>query len=139
MSELKSETVQTDTHYQDNLAFRASHPDEYDSEFERDPERDSYHEKTSGSYTDSYDEGSLQGYRIPYRLMRDVSPPPQPTHRAPGLPPNYRKYSRTILVETSQARPSYVSTICVQPQPRHVAPGHRSAGHWQDSGDHDRE
>ena len=38
-----------------------------------------------------------------------------------GLPPSYRKYSRTILVESSQqpsSRPSYVSTICVQPQSR---------------------
>ena len=53
--------------------------------------------------------------RIPYRLMREGSPPPQPTHQAPGLPSNYRKYHRTILVEASQARPSYVSTVCVQP------------------------
>ena len=69
-------------------------------------------ERTSGSWSDSYDEGSrgssaqdqvschschlschqavIQGYRIPYRLMRDpgdrdMSPPPQPTHRAPGI------------------------------------------------------
>ena len=79
-------------------------------------DRDSYHERTSGSYTDSYEEGSLAGYRIPYRLMRErESPPPQPTHAAPGLPHNYRKYGRTILVETSEARPSLVSTVCVQP------------------------
>ena len=55
-------------------------------------ERDSFHERTSGSYTDSYEEGSMAGYRIPYRLMRErESPPPQPTHAAPGLPHNYRK------------------------------------------------
>ena len=107
-----------------NYVSRASHPDEYESEFEREAGEDSYQERTSGSFTDSYEEGStsVQGYRIPYRLMRDcpapLSPPPQPTHRAPGLPPSYRKYSRTILVESSQAasrQPSYVSTICVQP------------------------
>ena len=49
------------------------------------------------------------GYRIPYTMMREregvaaVSPPPQPTHRAPGLPPAYRSYShpRTMLVEAA--------------------------------------
>ena len=143
--EKTSETVQTDSQpYQDNLGFRHG-PDlntEYDSEYDRgggaEPEPgDSYHE--SGSYTDSYDDashggGSVQGYRIPYRLMRDpVSPPPQPTHRAPGLPPGYRQYSRTILVETGpggggQRRPSYVSTICVQPQSTSARPGRST--HW---------
>ena len=166
-AEFKTETVQTvetvDTgggrgHYQDNLAFRSP---EYETDQELSwPDRtESFeHERTSGSWSDSYDEGSRgsscaqdPGYRIPYRRMRDpgdrerltppaLSPPPQPTHRAPGrdgqnvlssedlitafiagLPPSYRKYSRTILVESSQqqsSRPSYVSTICVQPQSR---------------------
>ena len=129
-----------------NSAIRASHPDEYESEFERDTgeREDSYQERTSGSFTDSYEEGSssLQGYRIPYRLMRDcpapLSPPPQPTHRAPGLPPSYRKYSRTILVESSQAasrQPSYVSTICVQPglsrsQDSRVGGGGQRSAYW---------
>ena len=90
-------------HYQDNLAFRSpeyeaeqelSWPDRTENSFE--------HELTSGSWSDSYDEGSRgssvqePGYRIPYRRMRDpgdrqerltppqMSPPPQPTHRAPG-------------------------------------------------------
>ena len=65
------------------------------------------------------------GYRIPYTMMREregvaaVSPPPQPTHRAPGLPPAYRSYShpRTMLVEAAQ--PSYVASVCsVQPRAR---------------------
>ena len=112
-AEFKTETVQTvetvDTgagrgHYQeqDNLAFRSP---EYETEQELSwPDRtESFeHERTSGSWSDSYDEGSRgssaqdQGYRIPYRLMRDpgdrervtpsqMSPPPQPTHRAPGI------------------------------------------------------
>lgn len=112
-AEFKTETVQTvetvDTgggrgHYQeqDNLAFRSP---EYETEQELSwPDRtESFeHERTSGSWSDSYDEGSRgssaqdQGYRIPYRLMRDpgdrervtppqMSPPPQPTHRAPGM------------------------------------------------------
>ena len=101
------ETVDTGAgrgHYQeqDNLAFRAP---EYETEQELSwPDRtESFeHERTSGSWSDSYDEGSRgssaqdQGYRIPYRLMRDpgdrervtpsqMSPPPQPTHRAPGM------------------------------------------------------
>lgn len=116
--------------FQDNLGYR-SHHDEYDSEFEREADRDSYHERTSGSYTDSYDDGSVQGYRIPYRLMRDGSPPAQPTHPAPGPPPNYRTYPRTILVETSHARQSYVSTICVQPQ---KWGGRRSSQEWNKGG-----
>ena len=94
-------------------------------------ERESYQERTSGSYTDSYEEGSgsVAGYRIPYRLMREGSPPPQPTHQAPGLPRDYSKYPpRTILVETSQSRrPSYVSSVCVQ-QPQWPGRGHSS--HW---------
>jgi len=155
-AEHKTETVQTDcdTHYQDNLAFRASHPDEYESEFEREmgEREDSYQERTSGSFTDSYEEGSSSvqgGYRIPYRLMRDcpappLSPPPQPTHRAPGLPPSYRKYSRTILVEASgqaglaRSQPSYVSTICVQPGlARSQAGGHHSprSAYWGSEAD----
>ena len=103
-------------------------------------DRESYQERTSGSYTDSYDEGSgsVPGYRIPYRLMREGqgSPPPQPTHQAPGLPPNYTKYSpRTILVETSQTRrPSYVSSVCVQPaqwrQETVTGPGRGHSSHW---------
>ena len=117
--------------FQDNLGYR-SHHEEYDSEFEREPDHDSYHERTSGSYTDSYDEGSVQGYRIPYRLMRDGSPPAQPTHPAPPPPPNYRTYPRTILVETSHARQSYVSTICVQPQK--WGGGHRSPQHGWEQG-----
>ena len=121
-----TETVQT----VDGGELR-SHQEEYDdSELEREPDRDSYHERTSGSYTDSYSEGSLAGHshhRIPYRLLS--SPPPQPTHRAPGLPANYRKYHRTILVETSEARPSLVSTVCVQPDKWRSMPGGRSP-HW---------
>ena len=111
--------------------------EEYEVEVE---DRESYQERTSGSYTDSYDEGSgsLPGYRleVPYRLMREGSPPPQPTHRAPGLPPNYTKYSpRTILVETSQTRrPSYVSSVCVQPpqwrHDQHPGPGRGHSSHW---------
>ena len=83
--------------------------DDYDDDLERTESFEQ--ERTSGSWSDSYDEGSrgssaqdqvschschischqavIQGYRIPYRLMRDpgdrdMSPPPQPTHRAPG-------------------------------------------------------
>ena len=103
-------------------------------------EGESYQERTSGTsgYTDSYDEGSvsLPGYRIPYRLMREGSPPPQPTHQAPGLPATYIKYPpRTILVETSQTRrPSYVSSVCVQPtqwrQEDLQGPGRGHSSHW---------
>ena len=107
-------------------------------------EGESYQERTSGTsgYTDSYDGGSGTGpgYRIPYRLMREGqgSPPPQPTHQAPGLPPNYSKFSpRTILVETSHSqarRPSYVSSVCVQPtqwrQEELQGPGRGHSSHW---------
>ena len=100
----------------------------------------SYQESGGGTsaYTDSYDggSGSLPGYRIPYRLMREGSPPPQPTHQAPGLPSTYSKYPpRTILVETSQTRrPSYVSSVCVQPtqwrQEELQGPGRGHSSHW---------
>ena len=96
------------------------------SQEEYEVDRESYQERTSGSYTDSYEE---PGYRIPYRLMREGSPPPQPTHQAPGLPSNYSKFpARTILVETSQSRrPSYVSSVCVQPT---QWPARGSSEHW---------
>ena len=147
------ETVQTgDGRYQDNLGFRASNdgqlgpePDYGDTEYDHDhgcdadqEPGDSYHERTSGSYTDSYEGegGYSSGRQIPYRLMREMSPPPQPTHRAPGLPPGYRQYSRTILVETRDQplltrRPSYVSSICVQPVTRDRAASHGGRStHW---------
>ena len=116
----------------------APEPVVVEQEVEFEVDRESYQERTSGSYTDSYDEGSgsVPGYRIPYRLMREGSPPPQPTHQAPGLPPNYTKYSpRTILVESSQTRrPSYVSSVCVQPaqwrHDQHPGPGRGHSSHW---------
>ena len=77
--------------------------------------------------------GTGSGSR-PLRCPRPLSPPTEhqvwegsnarsgyTTPSNAGLPPSYRKYSRTILVESSQqqsSRPSYVSTICVQPQSR---------------------
>ena len=77
--------------------------------------------------------GTESGWR-PLTCPRPLSPPTEhqvwhgswissgvTTLSTAGLPPSYRKYSRTILVESSQqpsSRPSYVSTICVQPQSR---------------------
>ena len=58
-------------------------------------ERESYQERTSGSYTDSYEEGSgsVAGYRIPYRLMREGSPPPPANPPGPRPTPGLQQVS----------------------------------------------